>query len=339
MRQLWTWTLAMGLSAAVSQPALAQNQKKGGAFAEALFRNGQSLMKAGKFHEACEKFAASYEIDPAVGTLLNLAVCHEKEGRSATAWNEFLEVAAKATQTGQKEREGFARTRAKALEQALLRVAVAVPRPTPGLEVTVDGNPLPQAAWDSEMPLDPGEHRIEAKASGYKGWDQALTVSAAQRHQRVEVPALEAVAEPPVNLETRRAEGVAPGGLEPEKGATGVDTAVSRPASKFPRRLVGYVLDGAGGAMIVGGVISGILAKKSYDQAKSATTTATFNDAKSSTRTRAVVADVLYGAGAVTLGVGLYFTLTSPRSTSTASAAVTAAPIPNGGAVMIVGGY
>ena len=54
--------------------------------AEALFEEGRRLVAAGSFVDACPKFADSQRLDPSPGTLLNLASCYEKLGRSATAW-------------------------------------------------------------------------------------------------------------------------------------------------------------------------------------------------------------------------------------------------------------
>src|SRR5215471_19286696 len=80
------------------------------AIAEALFRHGRELLDAGKVSEACEKFAASQRADPALGTLLNLAACHEREGRTATAWSEFTDAYAQATGAHDK-RASYAQTR------------------------------------------------------------------------------------------------------------------------------------------------------------------------------------------------------------------------------------
>ena len=71
----------------------ASAQERDPAAAQALFDQGQALVNAGKPEEACPKLAESYRLDPGIGTQFHLAACHELEGRIASAWAEFLEVA------------------------------------------------------------------------------------------------------------------------------------------------------------------------------------------------------------------------------------------------------
>src|SRR5882672_1040058 len=94
--------------------------------AESLFVEAKKLMDAGRFAEACPKFADSQRIDPGVGTLLNLALCYERQGKVASAWSTYRAAAAGARTAGQAERESMARQRASALEPRLSRLTVAI---------------------------------------------------------------------------------------------------------------------------------------------------------------------------------------------------------------------
>ena len=53
--------------------------------ADAAFKQGRELYKQNKYAEACEQFEKSQALDPANGTLFNIAQCSEKIGKLALA--------------------------------------------------------------------------------------------------------------------------------------------------------------------------------------------------------------------------------------------------------------
>src|SRR4051812_48456348 len=74
------------------------------AAAESLFASALALLSEKKFSEACPKLEESQRLDPASGTLLNLAWCHEMEGKTATAWAEYKKLLALADAEGRVDR-------------------------------------------------------------------------------------------------------------------------------------------------------------------------------------------------------------------------------------------
>jgi hypothetical protein len=146
--------------------------------AEALFREAKRLMGDHAYAEACPKLAESQRLDPAGGTLLTLALCHEAEGKTASAWSEFNEALERAGIDVRPDRATIARTHAAALEPHLARLEVRVPvtgDAADGIEVACDGRPVPRASWGAPVPVDPGQHRVVAKAAGKVAFGATVT--------------------------------------------------------------------------------------------------------------------------------------------------------------------
>jgi hypothetical protein len=128
-------------------------------------------MEAGRYSEACGKLAESYRLDPAPGTLLNLAVCNEKIGKTASAWGEFRDALSEAKRMNRPDREKLATEHIAELEPELSYLAIKVPpavRTIHGIEITRNGVPLQSAAWDTDLPVDPGDVEVVERAPLYK---------------------------------------------------------------------------------------------------------------------------------------------------------------------------
>jgi len=156
--------------------------------AEALFRDGKRLMKAGQLVEACDRFEASERVAASVGTLLNLGNCREKNDQLASAWAAFHAAAAAADRAGNEQRRSVeARRRADALEP---RLALLV--------IERDGVAIDAGEWNHGVPIDAGRHTIACRAPDHESWSTTIDVGADGQQLSLDVPRLEAVApEPP----------------------------------------------------------------------------------------------------------------------------------------------
>src|SRR5438067_1140228 len=96
------------------------------AAAEALFDQGRSAMQEGDFGKACGLLERSQHIDPGIGTLLYLAECYEKSGRTASAWATFREAADAADRARETGRSKMGRDRAARLEPLRSRLTIQV---------------------------------------------------------------------------------------------------------------------------------------------------------------------------------------------------------------------
>ena len=223
-------------------PAVASAQDAAGA--EVLFQKGRALFDEKKYAEACPKFAESFRLDPVTGALLALASCHEAEGKLASAWVEYLDVATRARREGKNDRADAAQQRATSLEPKLARLTItAAPgaEAIPELVVKRDGVVVGAGTFGTALPVDKGEHVVEASAPGR----QAFT-------RRVKMPdgATEIVAIP-LLAETAKGEVTPP----PPPIPTGDKTPAEKPKSGgFPLKTVGIITGGVGVVLVgVGG--------------------------------------------------------------------------------------
>jgi hypothetical protein len=170
---------SMALAAASIAPA-SFAQSTDPVASEALFQEGNRFFDAGNFEEACPKLAESYRLEPGTGTLLKLALCHERQGKLASAWTELTEAQGRSKREGDAQRERYARERVAALQPRLstllIRVAPEVAA-TEGLELARDGVVLGQSSWNLRLPIDGGEHSIVATAPGKQPYRRSVRIA------------------------------------------------------------------------------------------------------------------------------------------------------------------
>jgi hypothetical protein len=212
-------TLGRAFAAALALALFTPSPSAFAADAEALLKEGKKLASEKKYEEACPKLAESYKLSPAAGTLIELALCHEKQGKLATAWGELLDAETEARKAGRADLEARARGNSKSLEGKLPRVTVNVAQNTAGLEIAIDGQKIDMSALGKGRPVDPGEHKIVASAPGKKPFETTLTLKQAEK-KTVIVPAL---ADDP-NASTQAKPEDKPTGTTPDQATQTADT-------------------------------------------------------------------------------------------------------------------
>lgn len=285
----------LALSALLSAPALAEGRGSEAANAPALelFSQGRALLEQRHYADAAAKFEESFRLGHGGGTLLNLALCHELLGRTASAWAEFNEALRRARLDQRPDRESFAAAHLSALEPRLsrLRVVVAASADSDDLKVFRDSMQLGRAAWGTPIPVDPGEQMIEARAPGKRPWKIKVRVAAEGDLVTVQVPVLEDMAKP-----------------------RAAPVEVERPSNV--KRPLGVALGVLGiGALGLGSYFGLHALKKDQESDEQCGRPPTrCNDLarslESDARASADRATVLFAAGAVALGAGAYLWVT-----------------------------
>ncbi len=264
--------------------------------AQVLFEEGRTLLEKGDVPAACSRFERSQQLDPAGGTLLNLALCHERQGRLATAWIEFHDALAAAMRDGRADRETFAREHIDGLGTRLPRVVIRGQLCT-GCEIRLDDQVLDRAVIGVVTPIDPGDHRLVVRAaSGQASAPQTATIAEGQvlTMDLPDAPSAEPTAEQ----------------------ATVLGTPATPPST---RRTTGLVLLGTGAAALGLGTVFGVRALSLGSDAEAACPARTCTDARGvelsrKAQTSAWVANVALGTAVLAGGIGayLFFTSTAP---------------------------
>jgi hypothetical protein len=114
-------------------------------------------------------------------------------------------------------------------------------------------------------------------------------------------------------------------------------------AGRSTRRILGYAIGGAGVAALAGGLVAGLAANSAYQDEKKAAAAGDlpkFERLRDQAKSRALTADILYGVGAVGVGVGAYLVFSAPSAAeSTPPVSVGLAPTRSGALLVLAGGF
>jgi hypothetical protein len=286
--------------------------------AEDLFQRGKAMMAARDFAHACPLFLESYRLDPAGGTLQNLAVCYEEEGLWASAYTRFheLRTVSNAVDPPRLDRIRLAEEHIGRVEPKVSHLRVRS-RDT-AATVSVDGVPYLRASWADGIAIDPGVHDIVVSAPGKQPFRTNVTIAATATTPDLEVPLLAEAPKP----EAQR------------------DVAAERERARAARALrTGLVIGGVGVTILAAGAVFGALtiAENNTADEQCRGTGADFapdgrcyrdhkpfmdaTDHKDQAVVYANVANVLVPLGIVVAGVGAYFAFV--RGTAKVAAAPT----------------
>lgn len=242
--RLTACVLAALLTAAVAPGASAQEAAEDAARSSArqLANDASEAYRRGDYEAAYDGFNRAFRLVGVPG----LGVWSARSLRQLNRWVEaserYREVTRVQLPEDAPESSRTALREAEAELQELLpripSLVITVENATPEeVEVTLDGRPVPSALLGAKQRLDPGSHRIVARRGGEELREE---ITASERG--VERIALRFSSPPAANVT-----------------APGADTSAPE-AGRTPQRTAGLVVLGVGGAFLVGGAVTTILA-------------------------------------------------------------------------------
>jgi hypothetical protein len=280
-----------------SSPVRAQT---GGASAEELFRQGRAAAEAGDFVTACDRFAASEKLEPAPGTLLNIADCEQHIGKIVSA-EEHFELAASGFSRND-PRRGFVVKRVAEIEKRLAHVTVHASGLPPEAHVTRDGAPFDLRSIDQPLKADPRSVTFVVSAPGFV--DRTFAVPL-RDGQSAEITL--GLGEP----------------LPPPGASSSVPAAPSPSSSTQTRRTwrtIGFVAGGIGIGSVAAGAVTGALALheasvvKGHCQIPAYTCDSEGVSAGSSGQSLALASTVAFAVGAALTVTGVVLVLVNGKS-------------------------
>jgi hypothetical protein len=286
--------------------------------APGLLSQGKKLMAARQYGKACAMIADSQRMSPDPSTLLQLGICHEKEGKIATAFGEFNTILLQTRAADPSAKE--AKKHIATLGPNVPKLTISVPpgSENAGLQVSLDGLPVASSAWGLPSPIDPGSHQVSAVAKGKTPWSATVNITKPGEQKTVEVPGSgvpaqetpEAIAKKETKLEDP---------FSDEKDKPKEEAKEAKEAKEGPPRqsrpAMGYVLFGVG--LVGAGVgsyygVHAIQLRKDSDHYCTPGCTQQGVDLNNQAKTAAWVSNIGIGLGALGVVVGGYMLLKTP---------------------------
>jgi hypothetical protein len=308
MRIVTNGVVIAALSMAMVSSALADDK----AAAEAEFLRGKKLLKQGKIAEACDALHKSEQLDPQFGTKYNLAECYAKQGKVASAWSIYRDLAQRDTNATRKKDSA---KKASALESKLTKLLITTRTKTPGLQVT-RGDADVTSLLGIEDPIDPGRYHIVASADGYKPWESDVEVQpGAGATITVDIPPLE------IDPAQKKPALPDPKQQQLPDGDDDDDLIIEPEGGGRTKKIVGYSVAGAGVLAIGAGVFFGVKAKSTWADVEELCGSdhqcpeddfMRGQELTSDARLQGNLSTAFVAVGAVAVGAGVYLLLTAP---------------------------
>ena len=304
--------LVTSLASFLSPPAWADDAADGAR----LYEEGWRLYQDKQYAEACPLLERSLTAAPTIRTRGALALCYEAVGKIASAYTTWKAVATQAKEAGAVEQPRLKRANQKVdqLAPRVIRVVVQVVDSPPNVQVSLDGRALASGEIGVAIPIDAGQHTIEAKAPERVDWHSTFDLGKPDEGKTRSLP----VGPLAPILRVERVETVEPTRPNPVAPAPQADTGPRTPVLKY----VGIATAGAGVVAIAVGTIFALSAKSKWNDAKDlgcdsdgVCRTQAGVDLVNDANSKAKIGTIGFGAGIALIagGAAMFFLAPSPE--------------------------
>jgi PEGA domain len=144
--------------------------------ARQLFVDAEHDEDGGRWSDALQKLRRVVEVKRTGGVAYHVALCEEHLGQLAAALDDYTAAQGLARDENAQDVLRLVGKRITDLAQRVPHVTIRVPADVPDARVTLDGAALPAAVLGTSIPVDPGDHRVEATAPGHSPASRVVTL-------------------------------------------------------------------------------------------------------------------------------------------------------------------
>jgi hypothetical protein len=292
--------------------AWAQSESDKGTARE-LGQTGQSALDTHDWKRAEDDFRRADALFHAPTLALGLARAQAGQGRVVEAWENYHRIILENNTSSPVFAKALADAQSEiaSVENRRARVTISASG-AEGLKVTIDDVPVRVEALGIERLIDPGPHVFKATADGYRMVSQSVTIPEGAAQSVTLTLTKDTGA--PAGLVVPVAGAVAP---PPATGVSGVDTSSSGGGSGM--KTAAFISFGIGGAGLIEGAITGIVAISKHSSLSSAchngSCPASEDSAISSYHTMGTLSTVGFIIAGVGAASGVTLFLLAPKST------------------------
>jgi len=144
--------------------------------ARELFAKAEKDEDAGQWSEALDKLrrAASVKVTP--GIRFHIALCEEKLNQLVAALADYVAADQDAHEQNNKDVIEAVADPLRTLRIRVPTLTITVPQAN-GAHVELDGKEIAQGLYGAAMPVEPGMHRVQARASGKRPFTTQVQLS------------------------------------------------------------------------------------------------------------------------------------------------------------------
>lgn len=266
----------------------------------------QQMFEQGKLEESEKHWIAAEKLYPAAPTLtLGLARTQAKLGKLVLSQENYKKIIRENENNPNlspafKDAVESAKAEVGAVSARIANVIIKVEGPA-SPTVTIDGQPVSASTLGLKRPVDPGAHTIKAEAQGYTPVTQNFQVAEA------------GLAEANIKMEK------GPDGSPPGQGSK-----VEVGPGKSSNKTMAFVAFGVGGAGLIFGAVTGILAIGKHgdlaDKCANDKCPSNLQDDVDSYKTMGLLSTIGFIVGGVGAAAGTVLLITAPKEGSSTAA-------------------